>query len=143
MRADLYPNTPRGETLDIPITYPVEEYGTFVTDERDGKLGEVVGMTWTEAQEAGIWTSGSDRAIRMAGEEIRLFALQVDGKPVATWDEGRWWTIEEHTMFMDILTRDYDEPHFARTGNLRPKREVLESGEGMFGMGLTTRGRAT
>ncbi len=113
-----------GHGLGIPQTFVSPS-----SDEAPG--GYTAGMaTRAELDEAGFERAEVEGSERKSGEALldellvegpqvieprtaeRLFAEGVvgvlrdsDGKIVATWDEGRWWTPDESRQFHDALVR--------------------------------------
>lgn len=105
---------PRGEDLPVECKYQFSK-GKPVADPTDIPVGWE--MEWVVANDPEIAEAGFEVAVcylvdgqmqlqppyEGATPASYLYLRDQDGKIVATWDEGRWWTSEESAAFKLML----------------------------------------
>ena len=120
----MFPNVPHGHTLPIPCTY---QFGPGDDVARD--LVRVVPPKWAkdlpegftvefkpwddpEVVESGLrnaplWINADGQWSYEERDDMTKahwrYLRDPEGKIVATWDEGRWWTPEEGELFVLML----------------------------------------
>lgn len=144
---DPFPDTPAGKNLPIACRYPFT--ATLPKDERlpsvdkrlisplhDTPIPEGWSQVWMRPDDerlkntvfdlAEVWIdkeTGEGFSEKAPGRNLGAWLILVsdEGVPVATWDEGRWWTPAESELFHLLLRV--------------PGATEIERG-GPFGMGL-------
>lgn len=110
----MFPEVPRGEALRaIPKTYDFEHEGPFPEgwervyhthlDPEVEANGFEVAPTWLDFETQTAQFTPVNPADPAEGIAHYAYLRTPDGRLVATWDEGRWWTPTESRMFKDVL----------------------------------------
>ena len=108
---DLFPDTPRGEQLPIGKAYAFGQEGAegFSTqwiqadDPEITEAGFKVAITYVDIPAEGERRIVFEPPTPDAKPVSYLYLRDPEGKLVATWDEGRWWTPEESAAFQLAL----------------------------------------
>lgn len=96
--------SPRGEQMPIDCAYRFS-HGKRIWDRDDLPAGWAVAI-WPRNDERvrHFPTCGPQGVTDQEGYPIGMaFLLNPEGEPVATWDEGRWWTPEESNAWLTML----------------------------------------
>jgi len=118
---DPFPDTPSGKDLPIPCAYPFTATlpeGPFVEQLHSAPIPEGWSEVWMKPDDprlkdtafdlAEVWIDQETQTsyrYKAPGRELGawLMLMSPEGVPVATWDEGRWWTPEEGDYFQLLL----------------------------------------
>jgi hypothetical protein len=99
----IFRDSPRGENLPIDCAYRFS-FGKPIWDSDDLPAGWAVTILARDDPRVSHFPTCGEPGVTMGGQPVGLaFLLNPAGEPVATWDEGRWWTPEESGAWLTML----------------------------------------